>query len=196
MARTVASSRRKSSPDKAAPATRKTPARKTPSPRARRAKPDAVALLKEDHRSVEAKFERYEKIKERADDARKAKLVEEICAELDLHAEIEEKIFYPAARDAMKDQDLLDEAEVEHASLKELIAQLRSMTPSEDLYDAKVKVLSEYVKHHVKEEERELFKEARAAGLDMKALGEELAAAKAGRGSRAPAARAIEQSLR
>jgi len=95
-----------------------------------------------------------------------------------VHATIEEEIFYPAARDAIDEQDLLDEAEVEHASAKDLIAQIQDMDADEELYDAKVKVLGEYVNHHVQEEENELFPQCKSAGLDLKALGVELASRK------------------
>ncbi|MCC7274242.1 MAG: hemerythrin domain-containing protein [Alphaproteobacteria bacterium] len=182
------------------PAAKPTPPKRRAAPAAPRQrtvrKPDAVALLKEDHRAVEAKFERYEKIRERADDARKAALVAEICAALKLHTAIEEAVFYPAARAVMEDQDLLDEADVEHASAKELIAQLEAGSPADDHYDAKVKVLGEYVKHHVKEEERELFKEARKAGMDMRAVGDELRAARAEREPPRSRGRGAEQPLR
>jgi hemerythrin-like domain-containing protein len=91
-----------------------------------------------------------------------------------VHATIEEEIFYPAAREGIKDEDLVDEATVEHASAKDLIAQIQQSEPDEELYDAKVKVLGEYIDHHVKEEEGELFPQARRAKLDLDALGEQL----------------------
>ncbi len=95
-----------------------------------------------------------------------------------VHAQIEEEIFYPAAYEALDDDDLLDEAEVEHASAKYLIAQIEASSPSEPLFDAKVKVLGEYVDHHVQEEEKEMFPECRASDMDLKALGEQLRARK------------------
>ena len=95
-----------------------------------------------------------------------------------MHATIEEELFYPAAREAEVDADLLDEAEVEHASAKELIAQIEAMSPDEDLYDAKVTVLGEYIDHHVKEEEGELFPKCRKSDMDLEGLGEALAARK------------------
>jgi hemerythrin superfamily protein len=136
---------------------------------------DALALLMADHKNVKALFKEFEKIKEDEDaDDQKAALAEQICNELTVHAQIEEEIFYPAARDAIEETDLLDEAEVEHASVKELISQLQEMTPEDALFDAKVTVLGEYVDHHVKEEEGEMFKKVRAADLDTEALGAEL----------------------
>src|SRR5690242_204873 len=117
---------------------------------------DAIDLLKQDHREVETLFREFESTD---DDARKVELAETICAELAVHAEIEEKIFYPAAREALPDdkQDLVAEATVEHASLKKLIADIDGSSPRDELFEANVKVLSEYVKHHVREEETELM---------------------------------------
>jgi hemerythrin superfamily protein len=97
---------------------------------------------------------------------------------LTVHATVEEEIFYPAAREIVEEQDLLDEAEVEHASAKDLIAQIQDMQPEEDLFDAKVKVLGEYIAHHVKEEEKELFPKVRRSKLDLHALGAEMLARK------------------
>lgn len=134
---------------------------------------DAIELLTEDHKKVQKLFREFEKMKEDEDDGRQD-LVKQICAELTIHALIEEEIFYPAAREGVKEQDLLDEAEVEHASAKALIAQLSSMESDDDLYDAKVKVLGEYVNHHIKEEQDELFPEAKKAKLDLEALGEQM----------------------
>ena len=134
---------------------------------------DAIELLTEDHKKVQKLFREFEKMKEDEDDGRQD-LVKQICAELTIHALIEEEIFYPAAREGVKEQDLLDEAEVEHASAKALIAQLSSMESDDDLYDAKVKVLGEYVNHHIKEEQDELFPGAKKAKLDLEALGEQM----------------------
>jgi hemerythrin superfamily protein len=140
------------------------------------AKPtDAIAMLTADHREVKAMFEQYEQLGERAK-ATKKKLADQICTALTLHTAIEEEIFYPAVRAASKDAaDLLDEALVEHAGAKDLIAQLQDMDPEDDLYDAKVKVLGEQIDHHVGEEEGEMFPKAKKAGLDMAALGNEMA---------------------
>ena len=131
-------------------------------------KPDAIALLKADHRKVEGLFEKFEHTR---DEARKKALVLEICTELCVHATIEEEIFYPAVKAALKDKVLVPEATVEHASVKDLIAQIEGVEPDAELYDAKVKVLSEYVKHHVKEEHSEMFTKAKTDSLDLEELG-------------------------
>ena len=137
--------------------------------------PNAVRLLTADHREVKALFQQYQEFVDHdAEDDEKQTLAEQICAMLTVHAQIEEEVFYPAAREALKEPDLIDEATVEHASVKELIAQLQDGDPSDELYDARVKVLGEYVDHHVKEEEGELFAQARRAKLDMEALGQKL----------------------
>jgi hemerythrin superfamily protein len=136
---------------------------------------DALVLLTEDHKTVQKLFKEYEKLTENdADEEEKAALAKQICMELAVHAQIEEEIFYPAVRDAIEETDLLDEAEVEHASAKDLIAQLGAMAPGEELYDAKVTVLGEYVNHHVKEEQDEMFPKVKKAKLDTAALGAEL----------------------
>jgi hemerythrin superfamily protein len=145
----------------------------------RAGKTDAITLLSADHQEVKKLFKSYDTlVSKEAGDDEKAALAEQICSTLTVHATLEEEIFYPAARESIEEQDLLDEAEVEHASAKELIAQLQDMEPSEDLYDAKVKVLGEYIAHHVKEEEEELFPQAKRSDLDLQALGEELVARK------------------
>lgn len=138
--------------------------------------PDAIRLLKADHREVEALFAEYETT---SGDNRKQALADEICQKLIVHTQVEEEILYPAAYEALDEDDLVDEAEVEHASAKELIAQIRASSPSEPLYDAKVKVLSEYIAHHVCEEEKELFPELKDTDLDLKALGQQIAERKA-----------------
>jgi len=134
---------------------------------------DAIALLTQDHRNVDKLFKQFDDLK---DDEGKIELVEKICNELTAHATAEQEIFYPAARDALGEdgQDLLDEAEVEHASAKELIGQLQEANTDDELFDAKVKVLGEYIRHHVKEEEQELFPKVRESDLDLEALGEDL----------------------
>ena len=140
---------------------------------------NAVALLKADHRKVEKLFESFEKA--RTDDRKKV-LVQQICTELMVHSTIEEEIFYPACKGKIEDEELLDEAYVEHDGAKVLIAELLQGTPSHEFYDAKVKVLSEMIKHHVKEEEMRsegLFAEARDAGVDLEDLGDRMKARKA-----------------
>jgi hypothetical protein len=141
---------------------------------ASRKKMDAVALLKEDHRKVDGLFKQFEKASE-AD--RKEKLVKQICTELSIHTMIEEEIFYPACAGQVKDEDVVEESYVEHDGAKVLIAELIRSGPDNEFYDAKVSVLSEMIRHHVKEEEKRsegLFAEAKKAGLDMEALGERL----------------------
>lgn len=137
---------------------------------------DAIALLENDHAEVKADFREYEELES---ESKKQALADKICMALTIHAQIEEEIFYPAARKATKDADLLDEATVEHASAKVLIAEIEAMEPGQPLYDAKVKVLGEQVKHHVKEEERELFPEVRKTDIDLKKLGARLSKRKA-----------------
>jgi hemerythrin superfamily protein len=137
---------------------------------------DAVELLTQQHREVEEMFERFEKMTDRAKVSKK-KLADEICNALIMHTTIEEEIFYPATREASEDtEDMVDEAVVEHASAKDLIAQIMEMDPDDDLYDAKVKVLSEMIEHHVEEEEKEMFPKTRQLKLDMEALGQEMKA--------------------
>ena len=146
---------------------------KTRTRTARRA-PNAITLLTEDHAKVRKMFKQFERSHEKMDDAEKAELVGQICMELTVHTQLEEEIFYPAAREAIEEQELLDEAEVEHASAKELIAQLQSMQPGDELYDAKVTVLGEYVDHHIKEEEKQMFPKVRKARLDLEYLAEQI----------------------
>ena len=138
---------------------------------------DAIALLKADHRAVEELFAKFEKA---SGDGRKQTLAEEICLELSVHAQIEEEIFYPACEGKV-DEDLLKESYVEHDGAKVLIAEIMNGGPSDEYYDAKVTVLQEEIEHHVEEEEKRmegLFAQARKAGLDMDALGAELASRK------------------
>lgn len=140
---------------------------------------NAIALLKADHRKVEGLFAKFEKAK---DGERKKALADQICLELRVHAQIEEDIFYPACREAGVDEDLMNEANVEHDSAKVLIAEIESTGPDDEFYDAKVKVLSEQIKHHVKEEEKKqgnMFTRARKVDLDFEALGERMAQEKA-----------------
>jgi hemerythrin superfamily protein len=135
--------------------------------------PDALALLRADHGLVQDLFDQFERAR---DDARKQTLATRICMELKIHTSIEDEIFYPAVRDALPKQgDLLDEAKVEHDSAKELIAQIEAGSPEDELWEAKVTVLGEYVKHHVKEEQNEMFPKVRKTKLDLKALGQQLA---------------------
>jgi hemerythrin superfamily protein len=149
---------------------------------ARQAKPaaytggtDAIALLEADHREVDGYFDAFEAS---ADDAEKKALADKICLALKVHTQIEEELFYPPAREKTGDGDLIDEALVEHTGAKTLIAQIEAMRPGQPLYDAKVKVLAEQVRHHVDEEETELFPEVRETRIDLDALGAKLSARK------------------
>lgn len=138
-------------------------------------KTDVISLLTEDHKKVKKMFKDFEKMKDSGSADELSELVESICSELTVHAEAEEAIFYPALREALDDTDLVDEAEVEHGELKELISRLESMTADDPKYKATVKVLAEYVDHHVKEEEGEIFPRVKKAKMDIDALGEEVA---------------------
>lgn len=136
---------------------------------------DAIALLKADHREVEELFEKYETAR-----SKRAGIAKKICTALTIHTMIEEEVFYPACREAGVEGNMLDEAYVEHDGAKVLIAELENGSPDDRYYDAKVKVLSEEIKHHVKEEEKRdgVFSQARKAGLDLDMLGRQLAARK------------------
>ncbi|MEQ1683998.1 MAG: hemerythrin domain-containing protein [Burkholderiaceae bacterium] len=129
---------------------------------------EAIALLRADHKAVDALFAEYDRA--RASSKKKA-LVAKICTELSVHAQVEEEIFYPAVKQALKDKELVPEAIVEQATMKDLIAQIEGKEPDGEMFDAKVKVLSEYVKHHVKEEHTEMFPKAKTTKLDMLELG-------------------------
>jgi hemerythrin superfamily protein len=150
---------------------------KATQPRAAGKAADAIALLKQDHRNVEAEFEEFEN----ADDDQLGAIAQRVCQMLTVHAQIEEEILYPSARNAFEDEEdreLVNEANVEHASAKQLIAQIESMNEDDDLFKATVKVLSEYIKHHVKEEEGELFPKLKKSGIDLAEMGELLLARK------------------
>ena len=138
---------------------------------------DAIALLKADHRQVEKWFKEFEKART---DGRKLELATDICNALKVHTTIEEEIFYPAFLEATDDKDLHHEAEIEHDGAKNLIAQIDASSPDDEYFGSKVKVLSEMIKHHVKEEEQPggMFAEARKAKMDLNALGEQMAARK------------------
>jgi hemerythrin superfamily protein len=146
------------------------------------AAPDAIKLLTADHKHVKQLYQQYKKLAEKgADAAERVDLAHRICTALTVHATAEEEIFYPAVREAIDEPLLFDEAEVEHDSAKTLIAQIESTDPEDDdLFDARVIVLCEYVEHHVEEEESEMFPKARAVkGIDLQALGAALAERKA-----------------
>ena len=131
---------------------------------------NALELLKQDHAKVKQSFKEFEKM-DHEDEATMQEMVRAVCAELKAHATIEEEIFYPAVRAAIEDEDLMNEAQVEHQSAKDLIAQLEGMNPDDPLYSATFTVLGEYVLHHVKEEESEMFPQVRKAKLDLAELG-------------------------
>jgi len=132
---------------------------------------DAVALLKADHRAVEKLFSQFEK----ATEARKAEIAQNICMELRVHTQIEEEIFYPTSREFLKDDDIVNEAIVEHQSAKDLIEQIEAMDASDEMFEAKVTVLKEMIEHHVEEEEKEYFPQVQKTEMDLKAIGEQLA---------------------
>jgi len=139
---------------------------------------NAIDLLKRDHQEVDTMFKEYEDIKDGASDSEKEELVGRICDALTVHAQIEEEIFYPASRRALDEQEgkePLDEAAVEHQTLKDLVERLEAAPTDDPLYDAGVKVLSEYVKHHVKEEENELFPKLKSSEMDLEIVGQKLA---------------------
>jgi hemerythrin superfamily protein len=135
---------------------------------------NAFDVLEQDHREVEEWFDEYDELTDSEDD-RKAELAEKICSALKVHAQIEEEIFYPRAREATNDDDLIDESLVEHGTVKNLIGEIEAMDVGEELYDAKIRVLGEMVKHHIREEEDELFSELQSTKMDLDAVGKELA---------------------
>ena len=139
---------------------------------------DAVGLLMADHRSLKRLFDAYKKLLKgranRSTKSEKANLVQQICIEFTVHSKIEEEIFYPAARKAIKDNELMDMAEVEHASALDLVGQLSEMDPGDELYDAKVIVLSEFIELHVGEEEKQMFPKVKKTRLDLDSLGDKL----------------------
>jgi len=152
-------------------ATRRTSTSKTAST----SKKDAIKLLTEDHAKVKKLFREYEKLTKKEDREGKEELAQQICKELTIHAQLEEEIFYPAAREAIKDDDLLNEALVEHSSAKDLIAEIKSMKIDDPMYDAVVTVLGEYVNHHVQEEEEKMFPKVQKSKMDLEGIGNEIA---------------------
>ncbi len=136
---------------------------------------EATAMLRADHKHVSGLFELYEVVRS---PAKKKVIVASICTALSVHAQVEEEIFYPVVKQALKDHELVPDASFEHATLKALIAQVKAIEPDGEMFEAKIKVLSEYVKHHVEEEQDEMFPKARETRLDMVALGAKMAARK------------------
>jgi hemerythrin superfamily protein len=141
----------------------------------RRSKNDAIKLLTADHAKVKKMFKEFEKLSKKDDEEGKQELAAQICEELTIHAQLEEEIFYPAAREAIEDDELMNEAVVEHNSAKDLISQIQSMGPSDPMFDATVKVLGEYVNHHVEEEQNEIFPKVEKAKLDLEEIGAQIA---------------------
>lgn len=150
---------------------KRTPAKKAATPRQQ----DAVAILRADHKKVSELVVQYEKARSTT---KKFSLVTDICTELSVHAQVEEEIFYPAVKAALKCKALVPEATAEHATLKDLMTQVEGFTPDGEMFDAKIKVMSEYVKHHVKEEQNEMFPKAKSTRLDMLKLGADILARK------------------
>jgi len=149
---------------------------KSPTKRSNAPKPqDATSLLRADHQQVSELFAQFENTRA---GSKKKLLVDQICTALTVHAQVEEEIFYPAFKRALRDKELVPEATVEHATLKALIGQVEGVEPDGEMFDAKIKVLSEYVKHHVKEEQNEIFPKAKSSSLDLVELGARMAARK------------------
>jgi len=138
--------------------------------------PDAIAMLKADHRAVEKLFGQFEKTR---DSDRKKALADKACLELRVHMQIEEEIFYPTSREYLANEDIVDEAVVEHAAAKDLMGEIAGMDPTDELYDAKMTVLEEQIEHHVEEEETEYFPKVKKTDMDLKAIGAQLKARKA-----------------
>jgi hemerythrin superfamily protein len=151
---------------------KKSPAARSKKSRKNSGAKDALTLLRADHKHVSALFDAYESARGAK---RKLELSKEICSELKVHTTIEEEIFYPALRRVKGTDDMLDEANVEHAGAKHLIGEIERSSPEDDYYDARIKVLSEYIRHHVKEEQDEIFPKAKKSKINLQALGEQLA---------------------
>ena len=134
----------------------------------------ALDLLKADHQKISEVLTRFERIRARASAAEKQDLVDWVCTELTIHAAVEEEIFYPAIRRAPDAGNVINEASIEHAAIRQLVGELARMEPEDDLYDAKFKVLGEYVRHHAKEEENEIFPKARKVEIDLQAMAERI----------------------
>jgi hemerythrin superfamily protein len=155
------------------PATaRKTSTQKTTT---RRSKSHAIKLLTEDHAKVKKMFREFEKLTKKNEEAGKQELVQQICSELTVHAQLEEEIFYPSARDLLEDDRLLNKAAVEHGAAKELIAQIQSLDVFDPMFDATVAVLGQYVNSHIEEEEKEIFPKVEKAKMDLEEIGSEIA---------------------
>lgn len=178
----TASSKKKAPPAakpvKSAALTAKSAASKTTAKPSGNKKHDAINQLIADHAKVKKLFKQFDKLAEKDDVAGKSAIANQICVELTVHALAEEEIFYTAARPAIHDDDLLNEANIEHDSAKDLIAQIQAMNPEDPMYDARVTVLGEYIEHHVEEEETEMFPKVRKTELDLAELDIRLTARK------------------
>jgi len=141
--------------------------------------PDAIDLLDADHLAVHGLFQSYRELVRTGSPAlQRRALAEEICMELTIHARLEEELFYPAVREALDDEDLVDEAEEQHGTQRELVAQILASAPEDERYDAKVSALGDYVERHVREEREQVFNRALAARLDLQSLGRSIAVRK------------------
>lgn len=136
---------------------------------------DAIAALRADHDKVDALFTNFDQVKDGRDSAEKRRLVGEVCREFIAHSTVEEEIFYPALRAQIADDDLMNEAKVEHEGARRLVTELESMDADDDMLNAKMHVLCGYIKHHVREEEQDMFPKARHTALDMVELGARIA---------------------
>lgn len=137
--------------------------------------PDAIDLLDADHLAIHALFQSYrELVRQRASALQRRALAEEICMELTIHARLEEELFYPAVREALQDEDLLDEAQEQHGSQREFVAQILATSPDDELYDARVAVLADYVERHVRQEREEVFNRVLASRVDLHSLARSL----------------------
>ena len=166
---TASTSTSKGASKRSAASARSRGAKKTAAAAAR--SQDAVALLKADHRAVEKLFSQFETAKE---EGRKQQIAEQICLELRVHTQIEEEIFYPTSREFLPDDEIVNEAIVEHQAAKDLIDQIEAMSPSDEMFDAKLSVLKEQIEHHVEEEEKEYFPQLQKSDMDLRAVGEQL----------------------
>ena len=158
------------------PEVQSTPSRTARTTRKARTASDAVAMLKAEHAAVDELFKKFAKARK---NEVKQRLADDICRDLTIHTTIEEEILYPALREALDDEDLLDEADIEHDGAKGLIGKIRAGAAGDSHWDAMVIVLGEYIRHHVKEEHKEMFPKAKASGVDLKELGARLAARRA-----------------
>lgn len=136
---------------------------------------DAIEMLKDDHRQVEGLFREYEELAAADELDAKEAVAAEICEKLTVHAQLEEEIFYPAARQALDEPELVDQAEEEHADARQLISEIEEMSPEDDAYDATLKALVAAIARHVEEEENEMFPKLEEAGLETESLGEQMA---------------------